>query len=180
MEVGVKYNAAFYERRAEYFGVSVDNYFDSLPDIGMQAMEIGQSGLTILSPANNSITRRSLQPSDLFQGSFSQRNETSDEVQFDTEGTYAVPESVEEYCRHRNISSFSLLRIGTALLDFAQESNARPGIALDVYKDRDRKPLKKGTLDSTLSFKISPINFITMQRKPANVFTKTKRKLLTK
>ena len=151
---------------AEHFGVSVENFISSAPDIGIQAVEIAHSGLAIANPEDR-LSSRLLSPQDLFKGTY-EDNDTrpdSENISHGSDSYIAkaiIPEHVEDFSKQRNISPIVVSRVGMRVLTFAVEADAGVGADLGVYKGRTR--YKKGKIDSHLVFSISTINTIAMSR----------------
>jgi hypothetical protein len=148
---------------AAHFGVPAEHYLSSTPDIGMQAIEIAHSGLVIANPKIYGQSR-DLTPAQLFLGVY---DETPSNNVRNEDGSAAItayiPEQVEELCKGRNIPTIAAARVGMKVLRYAFANEA--GLSADLGVYADRSPRKKGKLESTLSFSISPINMILMHRK---------------
>ncbi len=162
-------NAEILEPQAAHFGVSADNFLSSVPTIGMQAVEMAHSGLVFVGHRPRGLTRPELQARELFEDAYrgpSRGKSRYSEHEGRTIKAF-VPESVQDFCKERNISTLAVSRVGLQLLSFATYEGASIGVGLDVYAKRC--PGKRGVLDSRLAFSVSSINTIIMTRNKANI-----------
>lgn len=149
---------------AAHFGVSAEHYLSSMPDIGMQAIEIAHSGLVIANP-NLYGQSRDLTPKKLFLDAYDDVPTSSVPGLENNSSaiTAYIPEQVEEFCVRRNIPPVAAARVGMKVLHYASSTEA--GLSDDLAVYAKRKSGKKGILESNLSFSVSPINMIIMTRK---------------
>lgn len=173
-------NPEYFDPYAAHFGVSVDNYLSSVPVIGMEAVEIAQSGLVIVGPKVSSYgsRRHELRPKKLFAGAYKHATAGSESENTDISHSVIetiIPEVVDDFSKKRNIPPLAVIRVGAQLLEFTVRVGAGLGTGLDVYANRTRT--HKGSLDSKLEFAISPINTVNMERTKYKLMGRVKNKL---
>lgn len=169
------YNPEVLAIPAAHFGVSVDNYLSSVPVIGIEGIEIAHSGLIVVGPKAGHTARQELRPAEWFRGVYNISSNADDYKS--TESTSEpvdalIPEVVDDFCKERNIHPIVAAKVGARLLRFASITGAGIGVDLEVFAQRTLH--NKGLLDSTLSFSISSINTIIMQRNKSSGLEKLK------
>jgi hypothetical protein len=156
---------------ATHFGVSVDNYANSLGDLGVTGFEIAQSGLLLV--GRTPIGRKMcIGPEQLFRGVYDESGVEGSKLD---EGeapkrAYNFPDSVIDFSKNRNVQPITVIRMGAKLLVAANILKA--GIGVDIPLHRAKIGGQIGKIDSKLSFRISPINTIVASQKPAGWFSR--------
>lgn len=172
----VSQNPEALDSMAAHFGVSSDAYAMSMPSAGIVGVEIAHSGLAIAMADRQAY--RAVSAKVLFNGVFD-GPEYANEGQAQGTGSegYQIPDHVHDFCKSKNLSPITVVRVGSNLLQYA----ALAGVALNsdrgVYKDRTLD--RRGSLDSVLNFTLSPINTVLVERRPPTRLERIKRREIT-
>jgi hypothetical protein len=153
---------------ASSYGVSVDNYTNSLGDLGITGFEVGQSGLLLVGRTYSG-RQQSIGSSWLFEGVYDSAVASAPvDVQQAPKREYTFPDSVLDFAHKRNVEPISVVRMGSKLLSAAVTLKAGLGVDLPLHQPKAGGRI--GKIDSRLCFAISPINTIVVERKPASRF----------
>ena len=136
-----------------HFGVSIDNFISSLPQVGMEAVNIAQGGFAIGLTERQYITSKIL-----FHGAYEVRSSSAGNETRKATGTYRIPDEVCEFAQSRNIDPIVITRVGASLLNLVASYNVALESKMPVRKYKT-KP-SEGKLDSFLKLSISPLNMV--------------------
>ena len=170
------HNPDMWRADAEHFGVSVDNLLASFPSTGLVTTEIIRAGNVIVLPAVKHSEQLVLSSEYLFRGVYGNTSRT-ESFREDTslESELSVPENVVDYCKSRNIPLITVVRVGANMLTYVAYEGVRPGMPMKVC--RGTTSHKRGSLDSILSYGVTPLNTIGIERNKATRIEKAVHKL---